>query len=219
MADTAVFDVDGTLIDSNYHQAIAWFRALRRYGVTAAVWRIHRSIGMGSEQLVAAVAGEQFEAEHGDDVRAAQAEEMKPLWPEVVPFEGAQELLSDVHDRGFTVVLASSGGSDQTEHYVDLLDGRRYAATWTTSADVQAAKPAPDLLQAAIDKVDGRSAIMIGDSPYDAQAAAKIDVPTIAVRTGGFAVDELIEAGASATYDSLVDLRNDLDNTALARPR
>lgn len=218
MADTAVFDVDGTLIDSNYHQAVAWFRALRRYGVTAAVWRIHRSIGMGSGKLVVAVAGEQFEDEHGDDVRAAQAEEMKPLWPEVVPFEGAQELLSDVYDRGFTVVLASSGGSDQTEHYVDLLDGRRYATTWTTSADVQEAKPAPDLLQAAIDKVDGRSAVMIGDSPYDAQAAAKIDVPTIAVRTGGFSVDELIEAGASTTYESLVDLRNDLDNTALARP-
>jgi HAD superfamily hydrolase (TIGR01509 family) len=217
MADTAVFDVDGTLIDSNYQQALAWHRALRRYGVTVAVWRIHRSQGMGGDKVVTALAGEHVESEHGDDIRAAQAEEMKPLWPDVVPLEGAHELLEDVRSRGFTVVLASSGGSDQTEYYVDLLDARDIATTWTTSADVKQTKPAPDLVQAAVHKIGSRSAVMIGDSPYDAQAAGELGIPTIMVRTGGFAVDELIEAGATAAYESLTELREDLDNTPLAR--
>ena len=217
MVDTAVFDVDGTLVDSNYQQALAWYRALRRYGVTAAVWRIHRSMGMGGDKVVTALAGERVESEHGDGIRAAQAEEMKPLWSDVAPFEGAHELLEAVRSREFTVVLASSGGSDQTEYYVDLLDARGIATTWTTSADVEQTKPAPDLVQAAVDKVGGRRAVMIGDSPYDARAANELGIATIAVRTGGFAVDELLEAGATAAYESLVELRDDLDNTLLSR--
>jgi HAD superfamily hydrolase (TIGR01549 family) len=217
VSDTAVFDLDGTLVDSNYQQALAWYRALRRYGVTAAVWRIHRSVGMGGDKLITAVAGEQAEAEHGDDIRAAKDEEMEPLYREVAPFEGARDLLAEVRKRGFTVVLASSGGSEQTEYYVDLIGARDIAASWTTASDFEETKPAPDLVQAAMTKVGGRSGVMVGDSPYDARAASALGMTTLAVRTGGFSVDELVEAGARTAYESLTDLCADLDDTPLAR--
>lgn len=217
MSDTAVFDLDGTLVDSNYQQALAWYRALRRYGVTAAVWRIHRSVGMGGDKFITAVAGEQAEAEHGDDIRAAKDEEMEPLYREVAPFEGAGDLLAEVRARGFTVVLASSGGSEQTEYYVDLIGARDIAASWTTASDVEETKPAPDLVQVALAKVGGRTGVMVGDSPYDVRAASELGMTTLAVRTGGFSVDELVGAGARTAYESLTDLCADLDDTPLAR--
>ncbi len=121
--------------------------------------------------------------------------------------------------RGFQVVLASSGKSDHVEHFLDLVDARDLADAWTTSDDVQASKPAPDLVETALDRVPGSSGIMIGDSPWDAIAAAKADMATIAVRTGGFSAEELRDAGASRVFDSLRDLIAGLDDTPLARPR
>ena len=210
MADMVVFDVDGTLVDTNYHHTIAWFRAFQRYDVTPALWRIHRAIGMGGDQLVEAVAGEDVENEHGDDLRDAWTEEYDALLPEVQPFEGARELLSAVRERGRSLVLASSGEAKHVDHYLDLLDAREIAEAWTTSQDAEETKPAPDLVQTAMSKVKGRSAVMIGDSTWDAEAAKRIDVPTYAVRTGGFSVEELQEAGAQKVYDSLKDLHQDL---------
>ena len=210
MADMVVFDVDGTLVDTNYHHTIAWFRAFQRYDVTPALWRIHRAIGMGGDQLVEAVAGEDVENEHGDDLRDAWTEEYDALLPEVQPFEGARELLSAVRERGRSLVLASSGEAKHVDHYLELLDARDIAEAWTTSEDAEETKPAPDLVQTAMSKVQGRSAVMIGDSTWDAEAAKRIDVPTYAVRTGGFSVEELQEAGARKVYDSLKDLHQDL---------
>lgn len=210
MSDMVVFDVDGTLVDTNYHHTIAWFRAFQRYDVTPALWRIHRAIGMGGDQLVEAVAGEDVENRHGDDLRAAWTEEYDTLLPEVQPFEGARELLSAVRERGRSLVLASSGEAKHVDHYLELLDARDIAEAWTTSEDAEETKPAPDLVQTAMSKVQGRSAVMIGDSTWDAEAAKRIDVPTYAVRTGGFSVEELQEAGARKVYDSLKDLHQDL---------
>ena len=210
MVDMVVFDVDGTLVDTNYHHAIAWFRAFQRYDVTPALWRIHRAIGMGGDQLVEAVAGEDVEKEHGDDLRDAWTEEYGKLLPEVQPFDGARELLAAVRERDRSLVLASSGEAEHVEHYLDLLDAREIAEAWTTSEDAEHTKPAPDLVQTAMTKVQGRSAVMIGDSTWDAEAAKRIDVPTYAVRTGGFSVGELEEAGARKVYDSLKDLHQDL---------
>ena len=215
-ADTAIFDVDGTLVDTNYHHALAWFRAFRRYDVTLPVWRLHRAIGMGGDQLVAAVAGKRLEEEHGDGLRAAWAEEFQPLLKEVQPFEGVRELLTDVRERGFTVVLASSGKPDHVDAYLDLFGGRELCEAWTTSEDVEQTKPAPDLLVVALEKVGGRSAVVVGDSVWDFEAAGRAGFPGYAIRTGGFSVEELKESGAKEVFDSLPQLREQLDSTELA---
>lgn len=217
MADTAIFDVDGTLVDSNYHHALAWSRAFRRYGITQPLWRIHRGIGMGGDMFVPAVAGRDVEDAHGDDLRAAWGEEFDGLIGEVQPFDGAHELLLEVKQRGFRLVLASSGKAPQVEAFLDLIDGKSLADAWTTADDVANSKPEPDLVATALAKVDGASGIMIGDSIFDAQAAAKLQIPTLGVRTGGFSVGELLEAGVLQVFDSLVAFRRALDGTPLAR--
>lgn len=211
MIDTFVFDVDGTLVDTNYQHALAWYWAFRRFDLTPAVWRIHQAIGMGGDQLVEAVAGEDAEKKHGDDLRAAWTEEFDTFLPEVQPFAGAEPLLAEVRRRGLRLVLASSGESKHVEHYLDLLNGRELAEAWTTSEDAEQTKPAPDLVETAMAKVDGVDAVMIGDSTWDAKAAQRAGLPTYAVRTGGFSVEELLEGGATKVYDSLQELQDDLD--------
>jgi HAD superfamily hydrolase (TIGR01549 family) len=220
MADTAIFDVDGTLVDSNYQHALAWFRAFRRFDLTLPLWRLHRSIGMGGDRLVAEVAGPGVERDRGDELRAAWAEEFDPFVSEIRPFEEAHELLQDVKDRGFQVVLASSGTSELVQTFLDLVEARDLADAWTSSEDVDQSKPAPDILQNALAKVgrdSGSAATLVGDSTWDAIAAGKLGVPTIALRTGGFSVEELRKAGADQVYDSLAALRAALDDTPLAR--
>lgn len=218
MADTAIFDVDGTLVDTNYQHALAWYRSFRRFDIVLPIWRIHRAIGMGGDQLVPALAGDAVERAHGEALRAAWTEEFEQLIDEVCPFDGAHDLLRAVKDRGFSVVLASSGKSDHVERFLDLVDARDIADAWTTSDDVANSKPAPDLVQTALKRAPGSAGIMIGDSPWDAVAAGEADIATVAVRTGGFSVDELRDAGAVAVFDSLSDLIDGLDGTPLARP-
>lgn len=217
MADTAIFDVDGTLVDTNYQHALSWFRAFRRAGLTVPVWRIHRAIGMGGDKLVAAVTDDETEKHRGDELRQWWSEEFDRFIDEVQPFDSARDLLSEVSNRGFRVVLASSGKKEHVERFLDLVGGREIAEAWTTSDDVEASKPEPDLVAAALEKVDGASGVMIGDSTWDVVAADRLGIPTIAVRTGGFAVDELTEAGAVHVFDSLRELIDGLDDTPLAR--
>lgn len=218
MPDTAIFDVDGTLVDTNYHHALAWYRALRRYEITRPLWRIHRAIGMGGDLLVAHVAGEQAEQQHGDALRDAWVEEFDLLLEEIQPFEAARGLLEDVKERGFRLVLASSGKAKHVEAFLDLVGGKDIADAWTTSDDVERSKPEPDLLRAALEQVEGASGVLVGDSTWDCLAARKLEVPTLAVRTGGFSPEELLEAGASRVFESLRELRDNLDDTPLARP-
>jgi len=218
MADTAIFDVDGTLVDTNYQHAMAWHRAFRRYGITRPLWRIHRGIGMGGDMFVPEVGGKDVEAEHGDELRAAWAEEFDELISEVAPFEGAHELLADVKDRGFKLVLASSGSTKIVEQFLDLIDGKGLADAWTTSDDAEKSKPEPDIVRTALAKVEGASGVMLGDSVYDVIAAGKLDVPTLGLRTGGFSTEELTDAGAIRVFDSLLELREELDDTPLGRP-
>lgn len=217
MADTAILDVDGTLVDSNYQHALAWFRAFRRFGITLPTWRIHRGIGMGGDLFVPEVAGPDVEAAHGDDLRQAWVEEFDQLIDEIQPFDGVTELLAEVKGRGFRLVLASSGKAHHVERFLDLIGGKSIADAWTTADDVENSKPQPDLLATALAKVEGTSGVMVGDSVFDAQAAARLQIPTLGVRTGGFSVGELLEAGVLQVFDSLVAFRNALDGTPLAR--
>lgn len=215
----AVLDIDGTLIDSNYQHALAWYRALRSVGEIYPVWRLHRLIGMGGDQLLTALGGEDLERRVGDRARERQGKEVDALLEEMSPLPGARELLVAIKKRGHRLVLASSGRRHQVEAFLDMLDARDLAEDWTTSADVETSKPAPDLLQTALKKIGApadAASVMIGDSVWDIEAAERAGMPAIAVRSGGFGNDELAEAGAIAIYDTPGDLANALDDTPLA---
>ena len=209
----AIIDIDGTLVDSNYQHALAWYRAFRLHGITIPVWRCHRAIGMGGDQLVTHLAGEGFEREHGDLVRTQEHALFQQLIDEVQLFEGARGLIEDLKARGCMVVLASSAKAQDLQHYLDLLDARELADGWTDSSSVERTKPEPDLIAAALELVEGGKGVMIGDSTWDVEAAKKLKVPTLCVRTGGFGADELLDAGAEAIFDSLVELRERLGDT------
>ncbi|MGH2749918.1 MAG: HAD family hydrolase [Actinomycetota bacterium] len=215
MLPAAILDVDGTLVDTNYQHAIAWYRALRMHEVIRPLWRIHRHIGMGGDNLVKAVAGDEVEHRVGDAIRAAEKKLYGELIDEVEPMEGAHGLLAFLKDRGHQVVLASSAKQEELDHYLDMLDARELCDAWTSSADVESTKPAPDLVVAAMKKIGARDATMVGDSTFDCEAAARAGVPTIGVLTGGFSETELREAGAMAVFHSLVELRGELDRTPL----
>jgi len=209
----AILDVDGTLVDSNYQHALAWYRSLRQNGIVLPVWRIHRAVGMGGDQLVEYLCGEEVEQEKGEDLRTAEKAIYYTLVDEVEPLDGARGMIEDLKDKGCTVILASSAKPEELEIYIDLLDARELADGWTTSGDVQATKPQPDLVQVALEKAGQEEAVMVGDSSWDVEAARRAGLETLAVRTGGFAVDELRDAGASHVYDSIVELREDWAST------
>jgi HAD superfamily hydrolase (TIGR01509 family) len=172
----AILDIDGTLVDTNYHHAVAWYRAFRQHGIVLPIWRIHRHIGMGGDQLVAALTDDATEDEKGDDIRDAEKALYMVFIEEVEPMKGSRELIVDLKDRGHTVVLASSAKENEVDHYLDQLDAREIADGWTTSADVENTKPQPDLVRAALDKAGDDSAVMIGDTPWDIEAAKRADV-------------------------------------------
>jgi len=214
---TAILDIDGTLVDTNYQHAIAWYRAFRRRGIVLPVWRIHRHIGMGGDQLVAALTDEETEERDGEEIRNTEKELYSELIGEVEPMEGSRRLIEELGRREHTVVLASSAKAEEVDHYLDLLDARELADGWTTSADVEATKPEPDLVKAALARAGAEpsDAVMIGDTPWDVHAARRAGVETIAVLTGGFAIEELTESGASLVFETVAELCAQLDQTPL----
>jgi HAD superfamily hydrolase (TIGR01509 family) len=211
----AILDIDGTLVDTNYHHAVAWYRAFRRHGFVLPLWQIHRHIGMGGDQLVGSLIGEDADAEHGEDVRADEKDRYSELIGEVAPLDGARELLAELRRRGHSLVLASSAKPDEVDHYLDLLDARGLADGWTTSGDVERTKPEPDLVLAALEKAGDDNAVMVGDSTWDCEAARRAGIETIGVLTGGFSREELTEAGAAAVFESIAKLCSQLDATSL----
>jgi HAD superfamily hydrolase (TIGR01549 family) len=214
-APAAILDVDGTLVDSNYHHALAWYRALRQHGQVLPVWRIHRAIGMGGDQLVRGLCGDAVEDDLGEDIRAAEKALYMAVIEEVEPLEGARALMEDLKRLDRRVVLASSAKPDEVEHYLDLLDARGLADAWTSAGDVEKTKPAPDLVESALAKIGGGDAVMVGDSTWDCEAAGNAGVTTVAVLTGGFSEQELSEAGAVAVYRSIEELRQRLADSPL----
>ncbi len=214
---TAILDIDGTLVDTNYQHALAWFRAFCRHGVVLPVWRIHRHIGMGGDQLVGALTDEEIERRLGDDIRASERDLYFELIEEVQPMEGARDLIAGLRERGHAVILASSAKADEVDHYLDLLGARELADAWTTSADVEQTKPEPDLVKAALARAGANpgDAVMVGDTPWDVHAARGAGVSTLAVLTGGFAIEELRESGAVEVFETVADLHGALDGTPL----
>jgi len=204
--DTVLLDVDGTLVDSTYHHALAWHRDFAAHDLHQPMWRVHRSIGMGGDRLVSEVAGDDVEDRLGDELRKAWATEYDKLVEEVIPLPGAGDLVRSLKDKGFLVALASSGPPEHTERAADLLGVKDLLDAITSSADVDTSKPAPDILDVALRKCGGTSAIVVGDSVYDVEAARRLPAPCVAVRTGGFGVAELEEAGAVLVVDGPGDL-------------
>ena len=214
----AILDIDGTLVDTNYHHALGCYRVFRQQGVIQSLWRIHQRMGMGGDQLVADLAGDDVEHELGDDIRGAEGPLCKELMPEVSSISGARELIVEVNDRGHEVILASSAKPHEVDHYLDLLDARELANAWTSSADVETTKPAPDLAKVALQKSSGRgTAVLVGDSTWDCQAAERAGAESVGVLTGGFSQEELYEAGAAVVFQSLEELVRRIEETPLAK--
>ena len=206
MAALVILDVDGTLVDTNYQHALAWFRAFREHGQVLPLWRIHRATGMGGDKMVEYLGGKELERSQGDAIRDAESHAYGELIGEVELLDGAREFLAHLKDSGVTVVLASSAKEKELSHYLDLLKARDVVDAWTSSADVQETKPKPDLVQAAISKGGGGSAVMVGDTPWDVEAARRSGISTICLTTGGFARQELEQGGAIAVFDSIPEL-------------
>ncbi len=221
MAIKAVlFDIDGTLVDSNDYHVQAWDEAFRTLGAHFGRQAIHDQIGKGADMLVPALmpgadkaVRQQLDDAHGVAFKSQYIDRVKP-------FPGAKDLLLRVHEAGQQVVLASSASKEDLEHYLDLLDIRALVSATTCADDVKSSKPAPDIFAAALKKVApllAHEVIVIGDTPYDVEAAAKCGIATIALRSGKFADEALLKAGAVALYDDVAKLRAGYDTSILAQ--
>ena len=212
-ADTVVLDVDGTLVDSNYHHTLAWARAFRALGFDVPLWRIHRSIGMGGDRLVPRLIGTDADDEMGDRIREVWEQEIDGLLEETILLPFASELLRRLDGLPVRVVLASSGKPDHVQRALALLGERptTSAIDHVTSSGDAPTKPAPDLIDKALDEVGGSHAVVVGDSVWDAQAARNAGSRMVGLLTGGFGTDELIEAGADRVFADLADLIEVLD--------
>lgn len=219
LPDAVLFDVDGTLVDSNYQHVVAWARAFEGVGVVVPAPRLHRAVGMGGDQLVAAVAGDDVEREHGDALRDAWKDEYLALLDRVPALPGAADLLRACHERGLRVVLASSSPGDLLERHSAIIGSSVVEAVVdavTTADDVEASKPAGDLFAVAARKVGAARPVAVGDSPWDARSAHAAGVGVVLVRSGGFC-DELLRAEApdAPLYDDAADLLARLEGSPL----
>ncbi|WP_380783941.1 HAD family hydrolase [Sphingomonas sp. R86520] len=219
MPITAIlFDIDGTLVDSNDMHVLAWEEAFAGIGESFERTVIHDQIGKGTDMLVPTLLpdidedGQEALGEtHGAIFKAKYLDTVRP-------FPGAHDLLAKAHAAGQRVVLASSASEAELEHYLDLLDARAIVDTTTSSDDVEKTKPAPDIFATALKKlgVDPAEVIVVGDTPYDIEAAAKCGIAAVALRSGGFADDVLKGAGAIAIYDDAAALLAGYDASPLA---
>jgi HAD superfamily hydrolase (TIGR01509 family) len=208
-----VFDIDGTLLDTNYLHVLAWWQAFRDTGHQIAMWRLHRSIGIASEELVKRLLGAA-----DDDVVQAHSERYAALRDQVTAFPRAAELLAACTELGLTVVLATSGTKDDLEWMLPAIgapDG--VVAGVTTSADVEAGKPHPDLLEVALrdHRLDRGRTVAVGDTVWDVESARSAHLPCVALLSGGIGVGEL--GGAEAVYDDPAALLDRLGSSPLAR--
>lgn len=209
----ALVDVDGTLVDSNYQHALAWWRAFRDSGRQVPIARLHKLIGMGSDQLLDEVIGGPDE-----DLEQRSGERFRELRDEVVAFPGARDLLRALHDRGFVVVLATSGREDDVRHMRELLGADEWITAEVNSSEIDASKPAPDIFELALERagVPAQRAMVIGDTGWDIDAAARCGLRCIAVTTGGWSREDLQSRGAVAVYEDVRDLLDNVDDGPLA---
>jgi HAD superfamily hydrolase (TIGR01549 family) len=200
--DTVILDLDGTLVDSVYQHVSAWILAFHEVGVQVPGWVIHRAIGMGGDKLVSHVAGDSVERAVGDEVRELHDQHFAEMLPQVAVLDGADALIEKLHERQLRLVLASSGNAEATDRLLDLVEQRDLLATRVTGSEVGESKPSPEILGAALERAEGSSGLVIGDSVWDVRAAAAQDLPAIGLLTGGIPEELLVDAGAGAVFGS-----------------
>ncbi len=211
-----LLDLDGTLVDAAYHHAWSWDETIRDLGAYVPMWRIHRSVGMGGDQLVRSLLGDEWNAEHGEAARAGEAERFAKLRDRVQPLPGAADFVHWLADEGYEVVIASSGGADAVEFHVDQLGIGNALKGWATADDVATSKPEPDVVHAALALAESsEGGVLIGDATHDVAAGLRAGIPVITVLTGGFGGGELSDAGADSVWSDLPDLRENARKTAL----
>ncbi len=208
----ALFDIDGTLVDSNYLHVDAWSRAFAAVGHPVEAWRIHRAIGMDSAKLLETLLGDDADR-FGDDAKQQHGELYSAMAERLRPLPGARALLRTLKERGVTVVLATSAPENELETLRRVLDSDGSVDDFTSSADVATAKPEPDIVRVALERAgaEAHEAVFVGDAVYDIEAAGRAGVPAIGVRSGGVAIQELLDAGAVAVYDDVADLLDHLE--------
>jgi HAD superfamily hydrolase (TIGR01549 family) len=217
---TAVLlDIDGTLVESNYLHIDAWDRAFVAVGHPVEVWRIHRSIGMDSGKLLDHLLGAELAEEVGEEAKELHKELYLAASDRLRTIPGARDLLAALADRGHAVVLATSAPEDELKVLLEVLEADEHLAAQTSAADVDTAKPDPDIIQSALDKasVAPGQAVMVGDSVWDVKASLRTGVPCIGLLSGGFGAEELLAAGASVVYDNVTDLLAHLDDSPIAQ--
>ena len=203
-----LFDVDGTLVDTNYLHAVTWWQAFAQAGHQVPMAAIHRAVGMGSDQMLDALLPESRDKSADDGVRAAHSALYAPYWPHIRPFEGAADLLRACRKAGSAVVLASSADPGEFAVLRAALDAEDAITGATSAGDVDQSKPAPDLVQVALDKagVPAGDALFVGDTVWDVRACQRAGVACVAVLSGGISAAELREAGAVAVFRDPADL-------------
>ncbi|TKV29569.1 HAD family hydrolase [Arthrobacter sp. NamB2] len=214
-----LFDVDGTLVDSNYQHTLAWWQAFRRFGHDVPMAEIHRAIGMGGDKLVAHLLGEDRDAEQDAELDSTHGAIFSTYWPGLRPFAGAGELVRRCADDGLTVVLASSASKQELGVLRGIIDADEAISAATSSSDAENSKPSPDILEAALDAggLKAANAVFVGDSVWDVLAASELAIPTIGLASGGTSEAELREAGAVEVYKDIRALLDAFDDGALHR--
>ena len=200
-AEVVVLDLDGTLVDSAYVHATVWHQAFREVGLDVPTYQLHRAIGMGGDRLVSAVAGDAAEHAVGDVVRDLHDRIFEVRLTEVHPLEGAAELLEACHDAGLRMVLAGSSPADLTEKLLSMVD-RAHLIEAVVPGSEGPSKPAPDLVEAALERAGSHHAFLVGDAVWDVESAARAGIPCVGLLTGGYSEAELREAGAIAVLET-----------------
>ncbi|BDZ41781.1 haloacid dehalogenase [Paraoerskovia sediminicola] len=222
MTGAVLLDVDGTLVDSNYLQVMAWVRAFRDESIEVDAWTVHRSLGQAGPQLVERVTrarGLRLDDDTTERVLDAHSRRAEESFDLLRAFDGAADLVRAVRHRGARPVLATSASPDSLEHLRGVLGVDEELHAVTSSADVEVSKPEPDLVHVALEAagVGPEDAVFVGDSVWDALAAARAGIPCVAVLSGGVGEAELRDAGAVEVYDDVADLLAHLDESVLAR--
>lgn len=211
---SVLVDVDGTLVDTNYFHAVAWWRAFQEIGEDVPMSRIHPLIGMGSDQLVHRLIGR--ESKEASDAHSRYYEEFKK---EIKAFPRAAELLTELDRRGARVVLATSSDEEDLERLREAIGADDAIDAAVTKGDVEHSKPSPDIFEAALKKfdLDPDSTLVVGDTAWDVEAAGKLGLGVVGVLTGGTTRAQLEEAGAIAIYEDVADLLAHLDDSPLGK--
>jgi HAD superfamily hydrolase (TIGR01549 family) len=215
-----LFDVDGTLVDTNYLHAACWSEAMRQNDKYVPTASVHRAIGMGSDELLQHLLGDDLDDASAEAIRSGHLTLYREFWGRLRRLPGARDLLRTCAGRGLRIVLASSAAEDELNALRSTLDADEYIDEATSSSDADAAKPAPDIVQAALSQsgIDPDAAVFVGDSVWDGAAAQRSGVRFVAVTCGGTSEAELRDAGAVEVWRDPADLLDHLDASIVGEP-